>query len=819
MKLKKSLLILLLAFGLLLSFSASSSSLGKFIDMQKQNDGVMLRFEHGLMKISKLTDAIIRVRATDKDAFEPDESFAIWEKAPRQKPIKIKESHSELIFQTGLIKGKISKQNGAISVYEISGRLLMAEPEEGGIFFESHKPKIIRKILDGEHYYGFGEKTGPFDKKGEKMIMWNTDQIYNTHTDPIYQSHPFYLVLKSGASYGIFYDNTYRSVFDVGASRSERLVYKADGGEVNYYFIYGPEPKKVIERYSSLVGRYPIPPLWAIGYHQCRYSYRNEHKVRRIANKFRKYQIPCDCIYLDIHYLDNYKVFTFHPQRFPEPKKLLDELEAMGFKTIAIIDPGVKIEPGYFVYEQGIKGDYFVRDKNGGYFKARVWPGDVYFPDFLRPEVRRWWGDLHKILIDAGVDGIWNDMNEPAGWVKDIRLGSLMVPFGKPNWLDMVHGEKDNPVPHAKIHNVYALLEAQATYDGLKRHLSGKRPFMISRAGYPGIQRYSSIWTGDNFANWRQLKMTPAMLLNMGISGLVMVGADIGGFTGVPSGELYIRWLQQGVFYPFCRTHTAVYHPSQDPFSYGRKVREASKKAIELRYRLLPYTYSYFRVAYEKGLPVMRALFLEFPDDEKTYNISSEFMWGEWILVAPVMKEKASQWRIYLPQGSWFKFESSEKIAGGKDIILPVSLDTIPIFVKEGAIIPLAPVMNYTGEKPWAPLTVQVYPSSQKTCFELYEDDGKTLAYEKGEYLKTTYCQQKRAEEFVLEKSEGRGNFSPVKRELVIKIYGADEPKEVNYFYSGQSSKLNYQYFGGERILEIRLSDTKKAFKIVVKEK
>jgi len=618
-------------------------------------------------------------------------------------------------------------------------------------------------------------------------------------------------------AYGMFLDNSYQAVFDVGRSNPEEFFYQADGGELNYYFIYGPSPKEVIQGYASLVGRYPLPPLWALGYQQCRYSYRNEQRIRSITAKFRKYNIPCDVIYFDIHYMDDYKVFTFNHKRFPDPKGLISDLEKQGFKAVVIVDPGVKIEPGYFVYDQGMEKDYFVRDKDGGYFTAQVWPKDVYFPDFLKPEVREWWGELHKFYLDLGVDGIWNDMNEPAGWVKDIRpLPDLMIPSGTPAWLEMVHGDKDNPEPHAKIHNVYALLEADATYNGLKKLNPEQRPFMISRAGYPGLQRFSSVWTGDNTANWYQVKMTLSMLLNLNISGIVMSGADIGGFLGTPGSEMYARWIQQGVFYPLSRTHTAIYHKSQDPFSFGKEVREISKSAIELRYQLLPYTYSYFKLANDTGLPIMRAMLLEFPKDEKTYSISDQFFWGEWILVAPVVEKNAKNRKIYLPAGKWYKWQNPEQIEGGKEILEPVDLSTLPILVKAGAIIPLAPVMNYTWEKPWAPLELEFYPGEEKSCFNLYEDDGTSFKYLEGESLSTIYCQEPIISGYLITKQEGKGNYQPRARELALKIWGTENPSQVELLTNGNQEKLVYQYDSEKRVLALKLKDQVKGFQIKV---
>jgi len=806
--------------GLLLAAlagAANASGLGKMGCLNQGADGAIIKFENGLVKISQMEDGIIRVRATSKDKFEADQSFALAPDAPKPKAIKVTETEDGVVFETALLKGVISRDNGIIKIYDRSGKLLLEEPKEGGISFDSGKPGVVRSMPGDEHYYGFGEKTGPLDKRGTRMTMWNLDNVYTVNADPLYQSHPYYLALRKGIAYGIFLDNSYKSVFDVGAADPQKFSYQADGGELNYYFLYGPGPKEVIERYGMVVGRYPLPPLWATGYMQCRYSYRDEEKVRDIASKFRKESVPCDVIFLDIHYMDHYKVFSFDKKAFPDPAGLIGELEKQGFKVIVIVDPGVKIEKGYPVYEQGLANDYFARNKNGGNFEARVWPGDVYFPDFLKPEVRDWWGSLHKFYTDLGIDGIWNDMNELAGWKKDVRpLPDLMVPSGKVNWLDMVHGPKDAPVEHARVHNAYALLEAEGTYNGLKKLKPDERPFIITRAGYPGIQRFSSVWTGDNSATWGHLQLTIPMLLNLGVSGVTMDGADIGGFVSNPTPEMYARWLQQGVFYPFCRTHTAIYMPGQDPFSYGPEVLKISRDVIDLRYRLLPYTYSYFKNASETGLPLMRPMFLEFPGDEKTYQEASQFMWGGYLLVAPVTREKARSKEIYLPAGKWYKFESASALQGPKQVSEPVELETLPLFVREGAIIPLAPIMNYTSEKPWSPLTVQFYLSDKKSCFSLYEDDGRSFDYLSGAYLKTEFCQEPVPRGLVLSKKDGSGKFQPVSRDLNLKVFGAGKPESVQVNYGAGWEKAAYSFDPQARTLELGVKDQVKGFEIKV---
>ena len=793
--------------------TALGGNLGELQCFQALDDGVMLKFQNGLVKLSRLEDGIIRVRATNKDKFEPDHSFALAPDAPKPGPLKVMEDEAGLVFETSLLKGRVSRQGGALRLWDRSGQLLMEEPDSGGIFFDRGKAGVMRSAPPEEHYYGFGEKTGALDKRGSRMVMWNTDTAYNTKSDPLYQSHPYYLALRKGMAYGIFQDSTYKSVFDVAKSSPALLKYTAEGGELNYYFLYGPSPKEVIQRYGLLVGRYPLPPLWALGNMQCRWSYKNEQQLRAIASKFRTNNVPCDVLFLDIHYMEKYKVFTFNQKRFPDPSGLFAELEKQGFKVITIVDPGVKIEKGYYVYEQGLANDYFVRSKKGGYFKANVWPGPCHFPDFFRPEVRDWWGGLHKFLLDAGVDGVWDDMNEISAWARDLRLGDYMLPIpGTVNLLDMVFGPRDQPIDAALGHNAYALLEEEATYNGLKKLRPDERPFIITRSGYPGVQRYSSMWTGDNTANWPQLKMALPMLLNLGISGQVMAGSDIGGFVDSPTGELYARWIEQGVFYPLCRTHTMQLTPSQDPFSYGKEVLSISRQMIELRYRLLPYSYSYFKQASETGLPLMRAVFLEFPEYEPSYEDGTEFMWGEHLLVAPVLEEWAKSRRVQLPPGRWYRFESGMAIDGSRELVEDAGLGSLPLFAREGAIIPLAPVMNYTSEKPWSPLQVEFYAGRAKTCFILYEDKGQGFDYLKGDYLETVYCQEPGDKQLVLSKSEGKGKYRPAEREVRLKIYGVSKPGSVQ---SGQD-KLAYSYDAQSRTLEVQLKDTVKGFTVKV---
>lgn len=809
---------ILLAFGIC-GGSADAKGLGQVLSWKKAADGVVFECDGGIVKVSAHGCDIIRVRAVSGKEFEADESFAVIADAPRAWAPEVKITDSGFLLKTKSLDVKIEKDPFKVFFHDKDGNLINGDAE--GIEILGDTVSCSKVMPRDEHYYGFGEKTGPLDKRGMKMEMWNSDAMYAGERDPLYQSHPFFVGLRKGTAYAIFFDNSFRSFFDMGASDPGSYSFSAEGGEMNYYFIYGPEIKKVIEGYTSLTGRMPLPPLWSLGYQQCRYSYKNEDRFRWLAKNFRERQIPCDVLYMDIHYMDDWKVFTFDKKRFPDPGGLISELGAEGFKVVTIIDPGIKVEPGYEPYDEGMAKGYFTLGENGLPFEARVWPRDCHWPDFTKPEVREWWGDLHEKYLEYGVAGIWNDMNEPAMWEKDIRILDLMAPIGKPDMYQMVHGYSDNPQPHAKIHNVYALLECQATYEGLLRLRPGYRPFIVTRAGYPGIWRYSSVWTGDNYSTWWHLATALPMHLNMGISGISFVGSDIGGFTLSPSRELFTRWIQQGVFYPFCRTHTAIHMARQEPWSYGSKVENISKAMIELRYQLLPYTYGLFEESARTGVPIKRAMVIEFPADEVVYDVHDQFMWGPSLLVAPVIEKGATTKSVYFPEGVWYRWGDDSIEQGPGRATVSAELDELPLYVKEGSIIPLAPVMNYIGEKPWDPLTLEVYPSpTTKAAYKLYEDDGETLAHKKGEYALTGYSCVVDSGVIFFEIESRRGKYNVPERDLILHFHGFNAgPGSVEYKRAGgkYESAARWTFDEQARVLEIKLRDEGQYLKIKIK--
>ncbi|WP_294403601.1 glycoside hydrolase family 31 protein [uncultured Clostridium sp.] len=588
-----------------------------------------------------------------------------------------------------------------------------------------YKVYVAKNMEDDIHFYGFGEKTGHLDKKGYHYVNWNTDNPapHGETFDRLYQSVPFFIGLKKEDAFGIFFDNHFETHFDMGRDNSKYYYFSAVDGNLDYYFIYGPSIKNVLKGYTKLTGTMPLPQKWTLGYQQCRWSYDNEDRVMEIADNFRKRDIPCDTIYLDIDYMDGYRVFTWDKERFTNPEAMIKRLKEMGFKVVTIIDPGVKVDKNYSIYKEGLANKYFATDKNDITYVNEVWPGDAVYPDFLNSEVRKWWAANQKIMIDAGVSGIWNDMNEPAS-------------FRGPLPDDVMFNNDGLPVEHKEVHNVYGHLMAKATYEGIKK-ATEKRPFIVTRAGYAGTQKYSTVWTGDNQSTWEHLRMSVPMLMNMGLSGMTFCGTDVGGFGHDCSAELLSRWVQVGAFTPLFRNHAAMGTRDQEPWAFDENTEEINRKYIKLRYKLMPYMYDTMWKCSISGAPFLRALVFNYQNDENTYQINDQFLCGDNILVAPVLEQGVKCRVVYLPKGdNWIDYWTKEEFEGGQYIVRSTPLDLCPIFIKAGTVIPVCEEINYIEEKQSSKLSIELYLSCDNTDenYLHYVDDGESFRYEEGEY-------------------------------------------------------------------------------------
>ncbi len=539
----------------------------------------------------------------------------------------------------------------------------------------------IEFINPDYNIFGLGEQTEPMDKKGKEIIFWNTDNpTYRMGSTPLYQSWPITLVQQNGFFYTFICDNPAFSKLDM--QHQKEIKYFVHDLQLNFYIFWGSNLKDIMEQLAFLFGTtYPLPK-WALGYQQSRYSYTPSNRVREIAKSFRDKCIPCDVIYLDIHYMDNFKCFTFGNE-FTDYKQLIDELHELGFKVVPIIDPGIKIEQGYPVYDEGIKNNFFLKDRKNNLITIKVWPGDCHFPDFLNKDVQNWWSSLVQRFVDqAGIDGIWCDMNEPSTFDKRRTLQpDAQHHFKEKNWT----------LEHEKIHNIFGFFMTKATVEGLL--YKSNNPFVLTRSSYLGGQKYASAWTGDNHSDWAHLKNSIPSILSLGLSGQPVVGSDIGGFTGIPDPKLYERWIIQGAFYPFSRTHTAIGTPDQEPWSFGENIENIAKATIKLRYKLIPYYYSLLYEAFVKGYPIMRPIFFNeinrFTLDKIYYE--SEFLLGDFLLFAPYMT-KSNKRDVYLPPGEWYSWWKKEELFVG-DSIYPIDEEDneiIPIFLSDHAIIPMS---------------------------------------------------------------------------------------------------------------------------------
>lgn len=685
-----------------------------------------------VLQLTVYRDSILRFRFTTKSIFENDFSYAIDENASRgYNHLSTKEFDDYYEITTSKLICHIHKIDLRVAIFDAIDGSLISEDESGFHWEENYDyggdiVKMSKAAPSGESYYGMGDKPVQSNLRGKRFENWATDSYaFERHTDPIYKTIPFYTALHKKKAYGIFFDNSFRSFFDFCHEQRQITSFWAQGGEMNYYFIYGPKMIDVVASYSDLTGTPELPPLWTLGFHQCKWSYYPESKVKEVAHKFRELQIPCDAIYLDIDYMEGFRCFTWNKEYFPNPKKMVQELLDDGFKTVAIIDPGIKIDEDYGIYKEGIENDYFCKRADGPYMKGKVWPGECYFPDYTNPKVRKWWSGLFKELIDEiGVKGVWNDMNEPA----------VMEVPNKTFPDDVRHDYDGNPCSHRKAHNIYGMQMAKATYEGLKKYSYPDRPFVITRSAYSGTQRYSSTWTGDNIATWDHLWIANIQAQRMSLSGYSFAGSDIGGFAEQPTGELYTRWIQLGVFHPFCRAHSSGDHGEQEPWSFDEDVIDIVRKFIELRYTLLPYIYTAFWRYINEGMPIVKSLVLFDQNDQQTYDRNDEFVFGEKILVCPVMEPNAQGRRMYIPVGNWYNFWTDEFVKGGKEMRVEADIDSMPIFIKEGAIIPKYPVQQYVGEKEIDEMTLDVYYKKGKEKSELYEDANEGYDYKKGRF-------------------------------------------------------------------------------------
>lgn len=745
--------------------------LGNVDTITRQDNSLLIITAKAEARVWVYTPTTIRVCVT-KTGKQPDESFAVIEK-----PLddfnwqKLKDT---VEVTTSALKLVINLNPLRFSFFTANGKPLSEDDRRFGINWQAERVVNYRKLYPDEKFLGLGEKAGDLNRRGCNYVNWNTDAALHTITsDPLYKTFPFFIGLHSGLTYGLFFDNTHKSYFDFGATTDEQMSwFGADGGDMNYYFFGAQGLRNILEDYTWLTGRMEMPPLWSLGYQQCRWSYMSAQEVLYVARKFRKRNIPADVMYCDIDYMDGYKIFTWNKETFPDPKGMIDELKSMDFRLVTIVDPGIKIDEDYKQYKEGVDRGYFATYPNGELYIGSVWPGRCHFPDFFNEEVREWWGASFDALASPGVEGFWNDMNEPAAWGQNIPW---LVKFG------------DRFMP--EVRNAYGMQMSRATYNGTKHILNGKRPFILTRAAYAGTQRYSAIWTGDNAATDEHMLFGQRLVNSLGLTGMSMIGVDIGGFMGDPTPELMVRWNSLGPYVPMFRNHAALGMSMREPWQWGNEYEQIIKKDIEQRYKLLPYIYSGFYQSTQTGLPLARTLAIDYTVDENIYDtrFQNQFLFGDSILVAPVVST-AQTAEVYLPAGNWFRLNSDEKFSGNQIVNVASPLTDLPVFVRAGGIMPMQNIVQSTNVIGDGILQIHICNGDQANSFVYYEDDGVSYDYQQGAYYKRTIT------------------FNPQKKEVTFSA--------VEGSYQSKYSKLKMVWHGFTEAADVEVSNNNEAIAV-----
>ncbi|PTL85554.1 glycoside hydrolase family 31 protein [Vitiosangium sp. GDMCC 1.1324] len=741
----------------------------------------------GVLRLRHL--ASLRYSAIGPRELSTKQSWAVVEHRELPLSVRREEQDRVAVVVTEELSVEVKLDDGTWLVRDAAGRELSRCDSFSGEAMPDYPVNRFRSRIalytpPDESWLGFGEKVGALDKRGMHFVFWNTDVIpHHPDTDPLYQSIPFSLGLRNGLAWGFFLDESWRMEVDVAAQDGSLVQWESSGPELDAYVFAGPMPADVVRRYTALTGLPPLPPLWSLGAQQSRWGYENERDIRSVLHGYRAHQLPLDCIYLDIDYMEGYKVWTWDRSRYPDPAGLAREAASQGVRLVTIIDPGVKAEPGYRVYDEALAGDYLVRNDRGSVLIGEVWPKPAVFPDFTREPVRKWWAKQHRDFIETGIAGFWNDMNEPACFKLINGQDTFSIntapaaDLGKVEGPTLPHDARHGDRRHLEVHNVYAIGMARAAYEGMRELAPERRPFLLTRAGSAGIQRYSAVWTGDNSSYWAHLDLSIAMLLGLGLSGVSFTGVDVPGFLGRASGEMLARWMQVGTFYPMLRNHSGKGTPPQEPWRFGEPYLSIARQALERRYRLLPTLYTLMHEASVEGLPVMRPLVMYAPGDAEALRMDDSFLFGRDLLVTPVVRQHRTRRHVYLPEGQWQPFfnlaPSGEIVSGRQHTLAEAPLDTVPLWLRAGGALALTEPAMHTTTANWSHLTWHIH-AAPRVEGRLYEDAGDGY----GASRLTRLVGESGGDHFMLERIvEGELPLSRQKETLCV--YGLSAPRKV----------------------------------------
>ena len=798
------------AFLCLSLFTSAQTASAPAPHLKALPNGIELTSGTTILQVTALRDDVLRVRAGHSGQLPEDASWAVL---PEARTSKITVTPTPSGFETKALRVTFTPDL-RLTVSDLNGTILQQDARP--IEWRGNSFTVDKQKFGDSHFFGLGDKPGPLDRAGRSFVMWNTDSFgWQESTDPIYKSIPFFIDYRAARALGVLFDNTFRTYFDFGHQSVNDYTFSAPDGPVDYYLLYGPEPKKVVETYAWLTGPTPLPPLWTLGFQQSRYSYYTDTELRGIADRLRADHIPADALYLDIDFQEKNRPFTVNTQNFPHFSQMVHDLAEKHFHTVLITDLHIAKVPdsNYAPYDTGTAGDHFVKNPDGTTYVGPVWPGPSVFPDFTQESSRQWWGTLYKDFVHDGVAGFWNDMNEPAVF----SYPSKTMPDDIQHRIDGT-GFQPRTATHLEIHNVYGMQNSRGTYEGLLKLAPDQRPFVLTRASYAGGQRYAATWTGDNSSTWNHLRMTTPQLVNLGLSGFSLSGADVGGFAGSPPPDLLTKWLELAAFQPIYRDHAVKGSHPHEPWADGPEQEDIRRRYIEERYRLMPYLYTTAEETSRNGVPIMRPLFLEFPNATTDghpidLDAGSEFLFGPDLLIAPnPSPEEVAPYEVHLPPGVWYDYwtgariDRSEKIAArdleqpsapqakteaktdtqpkpetkaipgivtaSQPLMITPTLADLPVYVRAGSIIPISPLTQNTEETPNGPLTLRVYAGDN--CHgTLYQDDGKSFAFRTGQYLRMNFtCKLHPDGSLTVHIAAPEGTFKPWWHQLRIETLG-----------------------------------------------
>ncbi len=743
--------------------------------VQATPNGVRAAANGTTLEVTALRDDILRVREWRGNAAPEDSSWAVL---PASRKARVPVSASQGGFTTKALKVSIDKSL-RLTVSDLDGHVLQQQAEP--IQYDDNDFRLYMNLTDNEHFFGLGDKVGPLDRRGMAFVDWNTDIGWQESTDPIYKSIPFFYSWREGRVLGVLFDNTWRASFDFGKTREHQYSFGSTNGPATYYLMYGPQPKQVIAAYAWLTGPTPLPPLWTLGFQQSRFSYYPESRVLDIAKHLRDDKIPADALYLDIDYQQNYRPFQVDRHRFPSFETMISELKQQDFHVVAITDLHIAHLPnaGYKPYDEGEAQNRFVKMPDGKDFVGWVWPGNAVFPNYSEADTRDWWGTLYTEFVHGCIAGFWNDMNEPSVF----NTSGHTMPDDAQHVIrgNTEFGFKDRTTSHLEIHNVLGMLQTEGTYEGLLKLDPNTRPFVLTRASYAGGQRYAATWTGDNSSTWNHLRLTTAMLENLGMSGFGMVGADVGGFLGSPQMNLLTKWIEIGAFQPIDRDHTVDTSKDQEPWVGGSAQEAIRRRYIETRYHLMPYLYTAAETMSKTGIPIVRPMFVEFPEDTPNQHpidleAPAEFLFGPDLLVAPPpYPDETDDYIVTFPKNTWYDYWTGETIDTGKKTAITPTLETLPVYARGGSVIPEQPLVQSTMQKPDGPLTLRVYLGENHTCKgELYQDDGSSFAFQHGAFLRMqTECSSAK-DALTIHVGAHEGSYPAWWQQVTLAVYGWD---------------------------------------------